>query len=155
MDIWGKIRRSIEAAQSTAQASAGDLANATLSAQALLAADYFQLREADEAKRLLDATVKGYADDLRIAQTRFNGGVGARSDVLTAQSQLESAQASAVDLVRTRQQLEHAIAVLVGEAPAHLTIQLTTWNPDVPRFRSACRPPCWSAAPTSPRPNAG
>ncbi len=132
LDIWGKIRRSIEAARSNAQASAGDLANATLSAQALLAADYFQLRQADEAKRLLDQTVKGYAEDLRIAQNRFNVGVGARSDVLTAQSQLESAQTSAVDIVRTRQQLEHAIAVLVGEAPANLSIQLTTWNPEVP-----------------------
>jgi NodT family efflux transporter outer membrane factor (OMF) lipoprotein len=132
LDLWGKIRRSIEAAQSNAQASAGDLANATLSAQALLATDYFQLRQADEAKRLLDATVKGYAEDLRIAQNRYNVGVGARSDVLSAQTQLESAQTSAVDLVRTRQQLEHAIAVLVGEAPANLTVQQADWKPDVP-----------------------
>jgi NodT family efflux transporter outer membrane factor (OMF) lipoprotein len=132
VDVWGRIRRTIEAAKSTAQADAATLANATLSAQALLAADYFQLRAQDEQKRLLDQTVKGYADDLRIAQNRFNVGVGARSDVITAQTQLESAQASAVDLVRTRQQLEHAIAVLAGEAPANLTIQQTTWKPDVP-----------------------
>jgi NodT family efflux transporter outer membrane factor (OMF) lipoprotein len=132
LDIWGKIRRTIEAAQSTAQADAATLANATLSAQTLVAADYFQLREADEAKRLLDETVKGYAEDLRIAQNRFNVGVGARSDVLSAQTQLESAQTSAVDLVRTRQQLEHAIAVLTGSAPANLTIQQATWNPTVP-----------------------
>jgi len=132
LDVWGKIRRTIEAAKSTAQADKATLANATLSAQALLAADYFQLRADDETKRLLDQTVKGYADDLRIAQNRFNVGVGARSDVLTAQTQLESAQASAVDLVRARQQLEHAIAVLVGDAPANLTIQQTTWKPDVP-----------------------
>ena len=132
VDVWGKIRRQVEAAKSTAQADYATLANATLSAQALLAADYFQLRASDEGKRLLDATVKGYADDLRIAQNRFNVGVGARADVLTAQTQLESAQASAVDLVRTRQQLEHAIAVLVGEAPSQLTIAQTTWKPDVP-----------------------
>jgi NodT family efflux transporter outer membrane factor (OMF) lipoprotein len=132
VDVWGKIRRSIEAAKSTAQADYATLANATLSAQTLVAADYFQLRAADEAKRLLDDTVKGYSDDLRIAQNRFNVGVGARSDVLTAQTQLESAQASAVDLVRTRQQLEHSIAVLTGSAPADLTIQKATWNPTVP-----------------------
>ena len=52
--------------------------------------------------------------------------------MLTAQTQLESAQASAVDLVRSRQQLEHAIAVLVGAAPSDLTIAQTTWKPDVP-----------------------
>lgn len=132
VDVWGKIRRTVEAAKSTAQADAATLANATLSAQTLLAADYFQLRAQDEQKRLLDQTVKGYADDLRIAQNRYNVGVGARSDVLTAQTQLESAQAAAVDIVRTRQQLEHAIAVLTGSAPADLTIQQTTWKPDVP-----------------------
>jgi NodT family efflux transporter outer membrane factor (OMF) lipoprotein len=132
LDIWGRVRRTIEAAKANAQASAGDLANATLSAQTLVAADYFQLREADEEKRLIDQTVKGYADNLRIAQNRFNVGVGARSDVLTAQTQLGSAQAQAVDLVRTRAQLEHAIALLVGKAPADLTIKIAAWNPVVP-----------------------
>ena len=132
LDLWGRIRRTIEAAKATAQASAGDLANATLSAQTLLAADYFQLREADEEKRLIDQTVKGYADNLRIAQNRYTVGVGARSDVLTAQTQLTSAQAQAVDLVRTRAQLEHAIAVLIGAAPADLTIQVAEWKPAVP-----------------------
>jgi NodT family efflux transporter outer membrane factor (OMF) lipoprotein len=132
LDVWGRIRRQIEAAKSTAPADAATLANATLSAQVALAADYFQLRAQDEQKRLIDQTVKGYADNLRIAQNRFNVGVGARSDVLTAQTQLESAQASAVDILRTRQQLEHAIAVLTGQAPANLTIQQTAWKPDVP-----------------------
>ena len=132
VDVWGKVRRAIEAAKSTAQADYATLANATLSAQTLLAADYYQLRADDEQKRILDQTVKGYADDLRIAQNRFNVGVGARSDVLTAQTQLESAQASAVDIIRGRQQLEHAIAVLVGEAPSQLTIAQTTWNPYCP-----------------------
>jgi len=132
VDLWGRIRRTIEAAKANAQASAGDLANATLSAQTLLAADYFQLREADEEKRLIDLTVKGYSDNLRIAQNRYNVGVGARSDVLTAQTQLQSAQSQAVDLLRTRAQLEHAIAVLVGKPPADLTIKTANWSPVVP-----------------------
>ena len=133
IDVWGRIRRSIEGAHATAQASAADLANAKLSAQVLLAADYIQLREADEEKRLIDATVKGYADNLRIANNRYNVGVGARSDVLTAQTQLKSAQASAVDLLRTRSQLEHAIAVLIGQPPANLTLALApTWSLNMP-----------------------
>jgi NodT family efflux transporter outer membrane factor (OMF) lipoprotein len=132
LDLWGRIRRTIEAAKSTAQATAGDLANATLSAQVTLASSYFQLREADEEKRLLDETVKGYAENLRIAQNRYNVGVGARSDVLTAQTQLQTAQGQAVDLLRTRAQLEHAIAVLTGQPPADLTIKVATWNPTVP-----------------------
>ena len=133
VDVWGRIRRSIEAAHSTAQASEADLANATLSAQALLAADYVQLRATDEQKRLIDLTVKGYADTLRITQNRYNVGTAARSDVLTAQTQLSSAQASAVDLLRTRAQYEHAIAVLTGQAPAGPDPGARRpWTPKVP-----------------------
>jgi NodT family efflux transporter outer membrane factor (OMF) lipoprotein len=132
VDVWGRIRRQIEAAHAGAQASAGDLANAALAAQALLAADYFQLREADEEKRLIDQTVKGYADSLRIAQARFKSGVGAQADELSAEAQLKSAQAQAEDLIRTRAQLEHAIAVLAGQAPAALTIAAKPWSPAVP-----------------------
>jgi NodT family efflux transporter outer membrane factor (OMF) lipoprotein len=132
VDVWGRIRRSIEGANASAQASAADLANAKLSAQTLLAVDYIQLREADEEKRLIDQTVKGYADNLRIANNRYNVGVGGRSDVLTAQTQLKSAQASAVDLLRTRSQLEHAIAVLTGQPPANLTLALAPWSLNMP-----------------------
>jgi NodT family efflux transporter outer membrane factor (OMF) lipoprotein len=133
IDVWGRIRRSIEAANSNAQASAADLANAKLSAQVLLAADYIQLREADEEKRLIDQTVAGYADNLRIANNRYAVGVGGRSDVLTAQTQLQSAQATAVDLLRTRSQLEHAIAVLTGQPPANLTLALApSWRLNMP-----------------------
>lgn len=133
IDVWGRIRRTVEAASANAQASAADLANATLSAQVLLAVDYIQLREADEEKRLIDATVKGYADNLRIANNRYNVGVGSRSDVLTAQTQLQTAQASAVDLLRTRSNLEHAIAVLTGQPPASLSLaQAPSWSLNMP-----------------------
>lgn len=132
VDVWGRIRRSIESAKDTAQASKADLANATLSAQVLLASDYIQLRATDEQKRLIDLTVKGYADNLRITQNRYNVGVGARSDLLTAETSLQSAQASAVDLLRTRSQYEHAIAVLTGQPPANLTLALATWSLQVP-----------------------
>jgi NodT family efflux transporter outer membrane factor (OMF) lipoprotein len=132
VDVWGRIRRQIESAHAIAQADAADLANATLSAQTLVAADYFQLREADEEKRIIDETVKGYADSLRIARIRSKAGTGPLSDELTAQATLQNAQAQAVDLVRTRQQFEHAIAILMGKAPADLTIQAAEWNPVVP-----------------------
>ena len=135
VDVWGNIRRAVESARDTAQASKADIANAKLSAQILLAADYVQLRATDEQKRLIDDTVKAYADNLRIVNNKFNSGVSARSDVLTAQTQLASAQASAVDLLRTRAQYEHAIAVTIGVAPADLTLELKPWTlkePPVP-----------------------
>ena len=134
-DLWGKIRRTVEGAKANAQASAADIANARLSAQAELATDYVQLRADDELKRLTDVTVEGYARSLTITQNQYNAGVAAKSDLLTAQTQLENAQAQSADYVRQRQLMEHAIAVLAGEAPADLTIAPTTWTltpPDVP-----------------------
>ncbi len=132
LDVWGRIRRSIESAKDTAQASQADIANAKLSAQVLLAADYVQLRATDEQKRLIDLSVKYYADTLRITQNRYAVGTAARSDVLTAQTQVKSAQASAVDLLKQRAQYEHAIAVLIGQPPANLTLALQPWNLVVP-----------------------
>ncbi len=122
IDVWGRIRREVEAAKDQAKASEADIANARLSAQITLANDYVQLREQDEAKRLLDQTIAGYARTLQITQNKFNAGVSGQSDVLTAQTTLQSAQAQAVDLARTRAALEHAIAVLTGQPPSRLTI---------------------------------
>jgi len=134
-DLWGKIRRTIEGAKASAQASAADVANARLSAQAELATDYVQLRADDEMKRLTDVTVEGYRRSLTITQNQYNAGVAAKSDLLTAETQLENAQAQSADYVRQRQLMEHAIAVLAGETPADLTIAPTAWTlapPDVP-----------------------
>ena len=135
-DLWGQIRRQIEAAGAQAQASAADLANARLSAQSTLAVDYISLRADDELKRLLDLTVAGYQRSLKIAQNQYNAGITAKSDLLSAQSQLASTQAQDADIASNRAQMEHAIAVLIGKPPAELTIApATSWTlttPDVP-----------------------
>ncbi len=122
LDVWGRIRRTIESDRATAQASAADLANATLSAQAELATDYFALRFADEQTRLLTDTVAAYQRTLKVVQNQYAAGTVARADVVTAQTQVLNAQASLVDVDRQRAALEHAIAVLVGDAPANLTL---------------------------------
>lgn len=132
-DLWGKIRREIEGAEANAQASAADVANAQLSAQAELADDYFQLRMTDADKALLQDTVAAYTRSLAVTQNKYNAGVAARSDVLTAQTQLTNAKASLVDLDRQRAAAEHAIAVLIGEPPAELTIDpVDGWAPGPP-----------------------
>lgn len=132
-DLWGKIRRGVESAQASAQASAADLANARLSAQSELAADYIQLRLTDAQKDILQKTADGYVRSLRITRNRYNAGVAAKSDLLQAQTQLVNAQASLVDLDRQRTQSEHAIAVLIGRPPAELTIPaLADWRPAPP-----------------------
>ncbi|MBS0408425.1 MAG: efflux transporter outer membrane subunit [Proteobacteria bacterium] len=131
-DVWGRIRRTLENAKAGAQASAADLANARLSAQTSLALDYIQLRQLDEQKRLLDATVDAYARSLTVTQNKYAAGVVARSDVLSAQTQLSNAQASNTDLIQQRAKLEHAIAILTGRAPAEVTIAPAAWTLKVP-----------------------
>lgn len=134
-DVWGKLRRTVNSASATAQASAADLATARLSAQGELAINYFSLRQIDAQKVLLDNTIAAYQRTLQIAQNRYAAGIATKTDVLQAQTQLANAQADAADLVRQRAQLEHAIAVLIGKAPADFTLASAAWNlivPDVP-----------------------
>ena len=122
LDVWGKLRRQVESNVASAQASAALLANARLSAQGALATDYLDLRTTDALQRVLDETVRLDTEALRIVQNQYDAGFAARSDVLTAQTQLEAAQSAAINVGVARAQYEHAIAVLVGVAPAAQTI---------------------------------
>ncbi|NMM90351.1 RND transporter [Rhodococcus sp. SRB_17] len=117
-DLWGGLRRAVEAGNAGSQASADDLAAARLSVQSTLAQDYFQLRTTDRQIALYERTVAAYRKALALAQAQYNAGVTLRSDVALAQTQLEAANAQRIDLQVQRNQLEHAIAVLLGKAPA-------------------------------------
>lgn len=121
-DIWGSIRRTVESNAATAQATAADLAAARLSLQATLAVDYFELRIADDVKRLLDATVVAYTRSLQITENKYKAGTTALTDVATAQAQLENARAQSIAVGVQRAELEHAIAVLIGEPPGDFAI---------------------------------
>jgi NodT family efflux transporter outer membrane factor (OMF) lipoprotein len=122
VDVWGKLRRSLEAAQASADAGAAQVAAARLTVQAALASDYFALRGADELSRLLNATVAAYEKSLKITRNQYRAGTAAKSDVDQATTQLESTRSQAIAVEITRAQLEHAIAVLLGKAPADFTL---------------------------------
>ena len=132
LDIWGTVRRSVESSKAGEQGNEATLASARLAAQAELAMDYFQLRGQDQLQILLDDIVR--ADDLalKITENRYRVGVAARADVVTAQTQLLSAQAQQVGIAAQRGTLEHAIAVLVGQQPATFAIPPTAIRGDVP-----------------------
>src|SRR5216684_9249115 len=121
-DLWGRVRRTVESNVASAQASAGDLASARLSAQGTLTSDYLQLRVADELKRLLNAAASYYAESLRITRNQYHSGTADQSAVSQTEAQLESTQAQAIAVGVTRAQLEHAIAVLIGKPPAEFSI---------------------------------
>ena len=131
-DVWGRLRLAVTGAEASAQASEADLAAAKLSAQALLATDYFALRESDAEEELLRTTVAGYERALTITQNSYNAGISAKTDVLQAQTTLENARATLVGLANQRAQLEHAIAVLVGKPPGDFSIAVATWTMTVP-----------------------
>ncbi|MFZ4875220.1 efflux transporter outer membrane subunit [Janthinobacterium sp. Mn2066] len=134
-DVWGKLRAGVTGAEASAAASAADLAAARLSAQGELATNYFSLRQTDAQIALLTSTLDGYQRVFDITRNRFNSGIAAKSDLLQAQTQLANAQIDLSTSVRQRAQLEHAIAILLGRAPADFSLAVAPWNivvPDVP-----------------------
>ncbi len=114
-DFWGRIRNTVVASASEAQASAADLQNVRLSVEAELAFDYYQLRSQDAEKALLDASITAYQQQLELTRVRFQTGIASDEDVAQAETQLEATQAQATDLGIARAQLEHAIALLTGQ----------------------------------------
>jgi NodT family efflux transporter outer membrane factor (OMF) lipoprotein len=122
VDFWGRVRRSANAAREEAQATAADLATATLTIQSELAYDYFELRAADGQKQLLVDTVKAYSDALQLTKNRFEGGASPKSDVAQAQTQLDTTAAQETDIDVQRAAYEHAIATLLGKPPAEFSL---------------------------------
>jgi NodT family efflux transporter outer membrane factor (OMF) lipoprotein len=118
VDLWGRIRRTVTAAGEEAQATAADRQTVALSLHAELAMDYFELRSADAQKRLLDDTVKAYADMVQLTTDLLHGGAAPESDVVQARTQLDTARVEDTDVGVYRSQYEHAIAILIGKPPA-------------------------------------
>jgi NodT family efflux transporter outer membrane factor (OMF) lipoprotein len=133
LDLWGRLRRSLENAHALADASANDLEFAKLSIQTQLATTYLQIREADAELRLVNDTVSAYQRALQIAQNRYNVGMAVKSDVLQAQTQLANAQEQASELILTRAQDEHALAALIGVAAGSFTLEpQPDWRTELP-----------------------
>ncbi|MBV2133033.1 efflux transporter outer membrane subunit [Pseudomonas sp. MAP12] len=132
LDLWGKLRRQLEADNASLQASAADLAAVRLSLQSELAQNYLQLRVLDEQQRLLDATVQAYARSLKLTDNQYQAGIVTKADVTQARTQLKSTEAQAIDLRYQRAQLEHAIAVLIGVPPAEFALAAADGLPVLP-----------------------
>ena len=131
-DLWGSVRRQVESSEASAQASAATLQALRLSTQATLAQNYFLLRVFDAQIKLLNNTTKTYEKTLKITQNRYAVGMAAKAEVVQAEAQLESAQAQEINIGVQRAQLEHAISVLIGKAPAELSIPIAPLNNLIP-----------------------
>ncbi len=131
-DLWGALRRSVESARASAAASAADLAAARLSAQGEVATDYVYLRATDAQIALTASSIEGYERSLKITQDRYAAAIAAKTDVLQAQTLLDTTRANLATLRITRAQYEHAIAVLIGKAPAGFSLAPGEWIRSVP-----------------------
>jgi NodT family efflux transporter outer membrane factor (OMF) lipoprotein len=143
LDVWGKVRRQIEANTSAAQASAADLANVKLSEQALLATAYFNMRAMDALRALLAGTITEYKKIYTIVNNQFKAGYGppggtpggiTRGDAAAAEAQILMAQGQFLNAGVLRAQYEHAVAMLAGRPPAELTIAPYALSGTVPRI---------------------
>src|SRR3954463_3311258 len=122
LDLWGRVRRTVESTEASSQVAAADLETVRLSLQAELALDYFLLRSLDSERQLLDRTLVAYRKAYELTVNRHEGGAASDADVAQAETQLKTAQAQEIDLRVQRAQLEHAIAVLIGKAPAEFSM---------------------------------
>ena len=134
VDLWGRIRRQVNAARESAQATAADLENARLSLHAELALDYFEVRSDDAQLKLVNDTIAAYQRAFDLTSDRYEGGAAPQSDVAQARTQLDAARVIATDLNIARAEYEHAIAVLVGEPPAALTLAPLPLNQHPPEL---------------------
>ena len=134
-NLWGAVRRGVTASIATAESTAANVGNARLLFQTELAQNYFGLHGLDGEMELLARTEASYREFLTLTQNRFAGGIASDLDVAQAEAQLFAVQAQLMDLGVQRAAFEHAIAILIGKAPADLTIPpvtLTASPPPVP-----------------------
>lgn len=132
LDLWGRLSQATNGSEARYQASLADLASARLSAQATLAQTYLAMRTAEAQQALIERSIAGYQRSLDLTQARYQSGVAAQTDVLQAQTQLKTAQVQGLEAATQRAQLEHALAVLLGQAPSALSIAVNAALPQAP-----------------------
>jgi NodT family efflux transporter outer membrane factor (OMF) lipoprotein len=126
----------VAANEDQAEASAADLAGVDLSLHAELANDYFALRGDDEALVVLDKTVAADQQAYNLTEQRYKGGITSEGDVDQAETQLENAKTQETEMSLQRAQLEHAIAILIGKAPADFTLPPAPIAAKLPRLHN-------------------
>ena len=135
VDVWGRVRRTVESYREQAQASAADLATVNLSMHTQLGYYYFLARGLDAEEQLLNSTVAQYQQALELTESRFQGGIASELEVQQAKTQLETTRAQATDVGVLRAQYEHAVATLIGTPASSFSLAplpLTTPPPPIP-----------------------
>lgn len=122
VDLFGRVRRNLEAANASLQSTAADLVNVQLVLTSELAADYFNLRELDAEIAVVQELVSIEQKGLELVQHRHDGGVANGLEVAQQAALLEATVAQVSLLQQQRAQYEHAIAVLTGNAASSFSV---------------------------------
>ena len=132
LDLWGRVRRSVESARAQAKASADDLQAVKLAIQAEVAVDFFKLRALDSQSAVLRSSIQVFSKSLELTRNRRAGGVVSDLDVAQAETLLKTTQAQLPAVALQRSQFEHAIAVLVGQNASTFRIPERTLSSGAP-----------------------
>jgi outer membrane protein, multidrug efflux system len=133
IDVWGRVRRSLESARAQAAVSTDDLALVQLTVETDVAQDYYTLRSLDAQIQILTQTVEAYREQVRLLSAQLKNGLVSPIVLSQAQTQLDSTVAQLEDTRRARADQEHALAILCGSpAPAFAVEPVPTYEPSAP-----------------------
>ena len=122
IDVWGRVRRQVEAADARLDASADDYYTVLLTLQADIAQNYFALRSLDAERDVLRRAIGIRRQALDLIRVRYEGGVGSVLDLSRAETEVASAESESIAVSRRRAEIEHAIALLIGKPPAEFSL---------------------------------
>ena len=123
IDVWGRVRRSYEQSRAEAQSTIYEYEVVRQTLLADIARNYFNLRLLDTQKQILHRNLSLYEEQALLTRQEFEAGLVSETDALQAEIQVESTRAQAADIDRQRANTEHAIAILVGCAPADFSLE--------------------------------
>jgi outer membrane protein, multidrug efflux system len=132
LDLWGRVRRSFEAARHLAAGAEAARQSVLLTLQGDLAAMYFSLRSADREIRLLSSSIQLRREALTIFEQRLSAGLGTEFEVERGRVEVASAEADLQNARRRRAEYFNALALLSGQAPSTFELALPEWEPRLP-----------------------
>ena len=125
LDFWGRVRRTVEAADAAVSASTEDLHAAQLSVTAEVARNYLELRGAQDQLRITESDVAAAQSLLELTEFRAAGGLVTQLDVVSQRARLADSRARIPQLEQREKQLIDSLALLLGEQPGALKEQLS------------------------------
>ncbi len=139
IDLWGKVRRQVEAAEAQQKAAIEQRNDALVSLEAEVARAWLQLRGAQSVIATLNTQIKSAQQTLDLTESRQRGGLSPQMDVENARAQLGNLEAQLPQYQAQERQAMNGLAILLGKPPGALDAELQSVQSRCPRCRISCR----------------